>query len=331
MGTIGAADDGSEPHLKCHSRRPDTAALALVVLSFAVTPARAEPFIGQFELKTLESAPGSFEFQSQNAWSWDQPPRQIASGPDGTEFDENAVVRQRHAIELEMGFTRSIKMRVGAEFEKERLDEPATIQEANDFEDLSLTELGAEIVAILAPREGDGAGLGVVAELEGPLDQEEPNHFTLGPILEFQSGRWFAATVPMFVYAFGGDTDEGEETDNKWDFAYAAQVTYTFSDAWALALEGYGTVDRLGSSGRPSESAKLFGDFDQHRAGPVLYYSVGFGGSPGAGPSAPGSALVAGAGEEDEGATLTIGLGLLEGLNGNTPDHTLKLSIEVDF
>jgi hypothetical protein len=300
-------------------------------LCCTVSPARAEPFIGQFELKTLESAPGSFEFQSQNAWSWDQPSRQIASGPDGPEFDENAVARQRHAVELEMGFTHSVKMRVGVEFEKERLDEPATIQQANDFDDLRLTELGAEVIAILAPREGNGAGLGVVAELEGPIDQEEANHLTLGSIVEYQSGRWFAAAVPMFVYAFGGEADEGEEIDNKWDFAYAAQVVYTFSDTWALALEGYGTVDRLGGSGHPAESAELFGDFDQHRVGPVLYYSVGLGGSRDAGPSASESALVPGSGEEEEGATLTIGLGLLEGLNGNTPDHTLKLSIEVDF
>jgi len=317
--------------LNHYARRADTAALTFVTLWCATSPVRAEPFIGQFELKTLESAPGSFEFQSQNAWSWDQPSRQIASGRDGAEFDENAVVRQRHAIELEMGLTQSVKMRIGAEFEKERLDEPATIPEANDFDDLSLTELGAEVIAILAPREGNGAGLGLVAELEGPIDQEESNHLTLGPVLEFQSGRWFAAAVPTFVYVFGGEKDEGEEIDDKWDFAYAAQVSYNLSDTWALALEGYGTVDRLGSSGHPSESAELFGDFNQHRVGPVLYYSVGFGGSRGAEPSSSGSAMLAGAREEEEGATLTIGLGLLEGLNGNTPEHTLKLSIEVDF
>jgi hypothetical protein len=317
--------------LKHHSRRAGILAPILVVLWCASPPAGAEPFIGQFELKNLESEPGMYEFQSQNAWSWDQPPRQVATGPDGLEFDENSVVRQRHALELEMGLTHAIKMRIGVEFEKERLDEPATLEQANEFGSLSLTEVGAEVIAVVAPREGDGGGLGVVAELEGPADQEESNNLTLGPILEFQSGRWFAAAVPMFVYAFGGDIDEGEQVDNKWDFAYATQVTYTFSDTWALALEGYGTVDRLGSSGHPSESAELFGDFDQHRAGPVLYYSLGLGGSRGPGQPVSGSALAAGSGEEEEGATLTIGLGLLAGLNGSTPDQTLKLSIEVDF
>jgi hypothetical protein len=45
----------------------------------------------------------------------------------------------------------------------------------------------------------------------------------------------------------------------------------------------------------------------------------------------PGSALLSGAGEEEEGVSLTVGVGLLEGLNEKTPDHTLKLSIEVHF
>ena len=313
--------------LNLYSRRPVIAA-SILVTWWAVPPAGAEPSIGQFELKNLESEPGMYEFQSQNAWSWDQPPRRIATGPDNFEVDENSVVRQRHALELEMGLTRSVKMRLGVEFEKERLDEPATIEEANDFGSLDLTEVGAEIIVVIAPRQGDGGGLGLVAELEGPIDQEESNNLTLAPILEFQSGRWFAAGVPMFVYAFGGDTEEGEEVDDKWDFAYATQIAYTFSDTWSLALEGYGTVDRLGNSGNPSEAADLFGDFDQHRAGPVLYYSLDLGGSRGSGRRL--SALAPGSGEE-EGATLTIGLGLLAGLNGNTPDQTLKLSIEVDF
>lgn len=301
--------------------------LAVCAAFGGIPPARGDPYIGQFELKTLQSAPGSFEFQSQNAWSWGQPPRRSASGPSGVEFDENAVVRARHALELEIGFTNTLKTRVGIEFEKERLDEPATIQQANDFEEMSLEELGVELIAVLSPRDGDGVGFGVVAEIEMPVDHEEPSHFVLGPIIEFQSGRWFAAAIPMFVYAFGGDASEGEKFDDKWDFAYATQLTYTFSERWALALEGYGTVERLGSTGNPSPSARLFGDFDQHRAGPVLYYTTHFGGPHG--PLTTESARFSRA--EESGASLTIGLGLLAGLNENTPDRTLKLSVEVDF
>lgn len=278
--------------------------------------ALAGPFIGQFELKTLESAPGSLEFQSQNAWASGQPKRQIEADDDGELLmDENSLFRARYALELEMGITTSVKMRVGIELENERIDDPTTLSEANDFEGLRLEEIGAEIVVVLKQREGDGAGLGVVAEIEGPIDQEGPNRFIVGPIIEYQSGTWLLAAVPMVVRAFGGD----EPVDDKWDFAYAAQLRRQFSEEWALALEGYGTIERLGDSGRPSAAARRFGDFDQHRVGPVVYYAASLGNDRDA------------VSDEEDAASLTIGLGVLEGLNSSTPDHTFKLSIEIDF
>jgi hypothetical protein len=289
-----------------------------------VISAQGEPFIGQFELKTLDAEAGAFEFQSQNAWAWDQPSRQIDLDDDELLFDENSLFRERYALELEIGLSQRYKMRIGVEAEKERLDEPPNLEQANAFGELELEEIGAELVTILIPREADGAGLGAVVELEGPFDQEGPNNLSLGPILEFQSGQWFAAAVPMAVYAFGGDSEAGEEVDTKWDFAYAAQLMYRFSSTWSAALEGYGTIERLGSSGHASESARRFGDHNQHRAGIVVYYARALGG-------ARTSAIEDENSEQEESPELTIGLGLLEGLNGDTADHTLKLSIEVDF
>jgi hypothetical protein len=282
----------------------------------------AEPFIGQFELKTLESEPGSFEFQSQNAWASGQPRRQIALDDDGELLmDENSLFRARYALELEIGITERLKMRVGVEFEDERIDDPEALSEANAFEGLELAEIGAEIVAILVQREGDGVGLGVVAEIEGPIDQEGANRFIVGPIVEYQAGAWFFAAVPMLVRSFGEDGEVDEPADSKWDFAYATQVMRRFSDRWSVAMEGYGTIDRIGDSGRPSAAAQRFGDFDQHRLGPVVYYAHSFG----------GRRRYAAASDEAEAASLTIGLGAFEGLNSNTPNHTIKLSIEVDF
>ena len=302
--------------------RARTGALRALSSYFIALSATAEPAIGQFELKTLECAPGLLEFQSQNAWSSGEPPRQVAD--DGAElvFDENSIDRQRHALELEFGFTTRVKMRVGIEFEKERIEDPPTIEQANDFEDLELTEYGAEVIAVIVPRAGDGTGLGLVAEFEAPFEGEDTSALVLGPIVEFESGPWFAAAVPMAVYAFGGEAENGEKIDDKWDVAYAAQLMYTFSPAWALALEGYGTVERIGSTGNPSESAQLFGDFNQHRIGPVLYFTTPLDGS------AFGSSF---ANADAESTSLNIGLGLLAGLNADTPDLTLKLSIEVDF
>ncbi len=290
--------------------------------------ARAEPFIGQFELKTLESAPGYFEFQSQNAWAWDQPPRRFGNGPaDELIFDENALFKARYALEIEMGFTDFLKMRLGIEAENERVDEPVSPEEADEFEGLSVNEIGAEIVAIFIRPEDEGFGLGAVVEIEGPFDQEEANHLTIGPIMEYEAGEWLIAAVPMFVRAFGGDKEEGEPRDDKWDFAYAAQIMRTLSEHWSIALEGYGTLERLGNSGNPSSAADYFGDSNQHRLGPVVYFNHALN----SGSARSSSTQLAQDEEEEEGTTLTIGLGLLEGLNSQTADHTLKLSIEVDF
>lgn len=301
---------------------PAIGLLAALALCCALPTARAEPAIGQFELKTLDSSPGAFEFQSQNAWSWGNPDRRVASNDEGElVFDENAVVRQRHAVELEAGLTSALKMRVGVEFEKERFDDIETLAQANAFDDLQLTEFGIELIAVLVPRPDDGAGFGVVVEFERPRDREESDALIVGPVIEFRSGRWFAAAVPTAVRTLSGRTDEGDEIDDKWDFAYAAQLAYTFSERWTVAFEGYGTVERLGDSGHPSEAARLFGDFNQHRAGAVGYRTFDFGGS---------QRTQAASATEDDG-NVSIGVGLLAGLNRHTPDYTLKLSLEVDF
>jgi len=298
-----------------------------LLYALACLPVAAEPAIGQFELKTLDSEPGSYEFQSQNAWSWGQPSRQVQiTGPDEFVADENAVIEQRYAQELEVGLHERLKMRVGIEFEKERVDDPETLAELDDFEPLKLQELGAELIGILIPREGDGAALGVVTEIELPLTGDESTGFLVGPVLEYQHGPWFAAAVPAFVYAIGGDPGIGEEPDDKWDFSYATQLSYRLSDTWTLALEGYGTIERLGNTGRRSESAEIFGDFNQHRAGPIVYFAVPLG--EGA-PRERGE--LTGEDEEPESANLSVGLGVFAGLNDNTPDYTLKLSIEVDY
>ncbi|HEY6644288.1 hypothetical protein [Povalibacter sp.] len=304
--------------------------IAVILACAFAGSAAAEPFIGQFELKTLESAPGSLEFQSQNAWSWNQPARRIEDDDtNGFLTDENSVTRERYALELEIGLTHFVKTRIGIEFEKERFDEPVSIEQANDFDELKLAEIGAEVIAIVLPRNGDGAAVGFVAEVEGPVNQEEANHVSLGTIMEFRSGRWFAAAIPLLVHSFGGDTEETESVDDKWDFAYAAQIGYDFSESWSWAIEGYGTVERLGSSGHPSDSAQRFGDFDQHRAGAVVYYTHAFDGAQPERQATPASAL--GSSADIDGMSLTVGFGLLAGLNGNTAARTLKLSIEVQF
>jgi hypothetical protein len=307
------------------------AAWCASLYALVVGQAIAGPSIGQFELKDLEADKGSLQFQSQNAWSWGQPRRAFAvQGGGEVAYDENTVIRQRHALEMEMGYSRYFKTRIGIEFEKERLDDPDSVAAANSFDEIKLSEIGGEAIAVLVPRNGDGVGLGAVVEVEHPLETSEPNSIILGPIVELASGPWSASFIPMFVRAFGGESEDGERRDNKWDFAYAAQLAYAFSDSWTLTLEAYGTVDRIGDSGHRSESAELFGDFDQHRAGPILYYAYALDGG-GSRPAHGSGARLGGEADEAEGSVVTIGAGILAGLNENTPDATAKLSVEVDF
>lgn len=287
-------------------------------------PAAAGPAIGQFELKTLESAPGYLEFQSQNAWSFGQPTRRSAVVDDEEIYDDNAVIRQREALEMEMGFTRYLKMRIGIEFEEERIDDPASLSQANSFAALKLDEIGTELIAVIIPRDGDGFGVGTVVEFERPLEAGEQMSLIMGPIFEFASGPWLVAAIPMLVHDFGGDPDDDGIKDDKWDFAYAAKVAYEFSETWTLAIEAYGTVERLGDTGTLGEAALAFGDHDQHRLGPILYYTYDFGRSLRPDPRRNSDG-------EIESSEISVGLGLLAGLNDNTPDATLKLSVEVDF
>lgn len=313
----------------------------------------AEPAIGQFELKDLENEAGEVELQSQNAYAFGQPRRRVTeTGPGAFAYDDNSVTRQRHALEIEMTMTRFFRMRVGVEFEKERFDEPASPAQADGFAALELTEVAVEGVAILKPIPEDGGfGFGILSEFEHPLATGELNSILFGPILGVRSGAWSGLLNAMFIRHFGSGErgEDGRERDDKWDIGYAAQIKYDWVPSWALALEAYGTFDRIGNSGQSSEAAELFGDHDQHRAGPVVYreWRVGSGNRvAGRGSHRSSRSLVKASsldGDDDrkdvrkpdddgeEGALVRLGTGVLFGLNDNTPDTTLKLSVEFEF
>lgn len=320
------------------------AAAVLTATTVMTIPHRvhAGPAVGQFEVKGLEAEPGEIEFQSQNAWSFGQPSRRFGEKEPGEfVYDDNTVTRQRHALEIEMSLTHFLRMRVGIEFEKERFDEPVAPGLANAFDDLKLTEVAVEGVVILKPvPKAGGVGLGVLAEFEHPIAAGELNSIVVGPIFGAKAGRLSALLNVLFIKNFGSGeiTDEGREKDDKWDLGYAAQIKYDFNPSWALALEGYGTFDRIGNSGRPNEGALLFGDHDQHRAGPVVYHEWRTGGGAGRVPSRISKVADVdddkGAGHDDEdedGVLMRLGTGVLFGLNDSTPDTTLKLSLEMEF
>lgn len=284
------------------------AALACAVPPF-VAESHAGPAIGQFEIKTLSAEPGEFEFQSQNAYSTGNPRRRTRGGSaDGISVDDNSVVRQRHALELELGITRYLKARIGIEYERERYDDVTSLRDANDFGDLELDEYAAEAVIVFVPRSGDGWGLGMAVEYEHPADSDGAKTFFAGPILEFAQGEWIVSFNPALVQFWGGERNEAGKRDEKIDFTYTARVLHHWSEHLDLALEAYGTIERVGGRGGRSDASQIFGDFDQHRIGPVAYWSV-----------------------DVADAEAEFGLGMLFGLNSSTPDTTLKASFELTF
>ena len=299
------------------------------------SPALAGPAINQFEVKDLESAPGDFEFQSQNAWSTGQPRRKwVDTGSGDLVIDDNSVARQREALEIQLGITDWFRVRFGVEYEQERLDDPGTFAQLDSFGSLKLDEIAVEGVVVFVKPKKEGIGLGLLLEYGAPVGAaDDPAEFYVGPIIEAHTGPWSMIANLTFVSHIGGKSlDSDYQRDEKWDFSYFTQFQYEFSDKWALALEAYGTIDRLGNSGSPGEERAFFGDHDQHRAGPVVYYTF-YPASPSAlDVKAPANAAEAAEGDDDvKRLAVSIGAGVLVGLNENTPDATYKLSIEVEY
>lgn len=305
-----------------------------VSLSFS-GGAVAGPAINQFEVKDLDSAPGDFEFQSQNAYSTGQPRRRfIDNGGGDIDFDDNTVIRQREALEVQVGITDWFRVRVGVEFEQERLDDPATFAEAQRFGDLQIDEVAFEGVVVFVKPKSEGVGLGLLVEYGLPVtgEREAQSELYVGPIIEAHTGAWTMIANLTLVQFIGGKAEPGNTEfvrDDRLDFSYFLQTKYDFSKSFALALEAYGTIERLGETGRRSEEAELFGDANQHRAGPIAYYTF----FPGRGSNmvAERAALRDADDEEQRELSVSVGAGVLLGLNDNTPDMTYKLSVEVEY
>ena len=313
----------------------------VLVMALQAQPVGAGPAVNQFEIKDLESAPGDVQIQSQNAWSTGQSRRRSAVAASGEiAFDDNTVIKQREALEIQLGITDWFRVRLGVEFEQERLDQPASFAEANSFAPLKFDEVAVEGVLVFVKPKEDGVGLGLLMEYGSPFgEMEAAAEFYIGPIVEAHTGPWSFIANLMLVKFMGGKAEPGNDEfvrDEKWDFSYATQLEYEISRNWGVALEAYGTFDRLGDTGSPGENRALFGDLDQHRAGPIAYYTF----FPGEGASTrrvhAGAATalsddVDGQKNEAKELAVAIGTGVLFGLNENTPDLTYKLSVEVEY
>jgi len=233
-----------------------------------------------------------------------------------------------------------LRTRLGVEFEKSRLDDPGILARANAYEDLQLASVQLEGVLVFKPVKNDGIGLGLLTEFDSAVGASGGGkQLYIGPIVQAASGPWTAIANLLLVQHFGstGRLDT-VPADRSVDFAYALQLQYEFSKTWAVAAESYGTFDRIAPSGSQDATLALFGRFDQHRAGPVVYYRFDPDPSKPAKLTAAAAKGLSNGGDDDRpGAggsketSVSIGVGVLFGLNPNTPGLTYKLSLEYNF
>ncbi|MEQ1651196.1 MAG: hypothetical protein ABL897_01770 [Hyphomicrobium sp.] len=305
------------------------AVLFAVSLAVACSPtARGGPAIGQFEIKSVGAEPGETEWQSQNDFSFGNPQRRLATDANGDlNADGNSVTRQRNALEVELGITSFLKTRIGISVQRDRMEDPATAGQADAYDELTFDGFGFETNWTLLPRKGDGIGVGFIIEYDRPATSDEAEAITAGPLFELAKGPWLASFSPLITRYMGGAALAEDGPGNRLDFGYAARIMYQHSAELSLAVEAYGSVERLGSTGRVDDSAEVFGDFNQHRIGPILYWT--FEDKLAKQRAEPG----AHGGDDDDGRKVetTVGIGAFFGLNDTTADTTLKFSIEVAY
>jgi hypothetical protein len=304
--------------------------LILALLTSGLTVFASPRAYAQFEVKEVTVEKGEVEFEYNADYHTGNPSRKFALDSGEIIADENDVLRQRHAIELGFGFTDRLKVSVGTEFEEERFDDVDNVSLVNAFGSLKASSIEAEGTYVLLPMDGNSFGLAAYTGIEHALESGEGNIARVGALMSLRQGSLSASANFIFAKNFSG-SDPEENSDDRWDFEYATQIAYEMSGRLTLAVEAFGTVKRIGSSGSPGDGALAFGDQDQHRIGPVVYYTL-------TREAHQRSAMKLGKddddGKEDEGddeGGVTLGAGVLFGLNNDTADATLKWSLAAEF
>jgi hypothetical protein len=286
-----------------------------------LTSGTAKAQLNQFEIKEPKVEQGEVEIEYGGDHHFQAPRRRFVEEDPGVfKFDGNEFNRERHSLGIGFGLTNWLNLQVGVEAEKARFEEAETIAQANAFDDMRITEVQFESTIVLIPVGPSGFGLAALIEHNVSLGGAEAHQLFLGTALHYENGPWSATTNLNLVKNIGGAEEDGFE-DERWDFQYAAQVKYEMSSQLAFAIEGFGGVERLWNSGHRSEESKLFGDFDRHLLGPVVYWTW----------KRPSGGSAGAKDDDDDGVSVTTGLGVLFGLNDDTADAALKWSLETEF
>lgn len=230
---------------------------------------------------------------------------------EGSYTDDNTegAYEHEHELEVEIGLTDWLKLGLGIGFEEEEGE--------RDFE-FSEIEASATIELVDPEKSGFGFALyaGISNEFAAEADDPDEKEYKLGAIAEKEFGKWLFRGNLFYI------SDIDAEDDEKFDgVEYAYQAKYTFSETWALGLEGYGSHKDLDD---PAED-----DVDEHKLGPVIYYSREL--------EERGRHAVSMKDDDDDGDDEEEGLefeasaGLLFGVTDDTPDLTVKWNLGLEF
>lgn len=188
--------------------------------------------------------------------------------------------------------------------------------EQPDHEQLEATYAGVEAQAVLLAPDKAPIGLAWFTGVDFGLQTGESDVLTFGPLVSFNLAKDLLVTLnPLFQKSWDPSTPGV-------DFNYAWQIKRTINDNVAIGAEGYGLVPDIGNA--PSV------DFQEHRAGPVLYLSHEMAGGNGK----AGAMKLGGDGNgeaKDGGAKIELQLGVLFGFTEATADTTGRAKLAITW
>ncbi len=107
--------------------------------------------------------------------------------------------------------------------------------------------------------------LGLIMEIEAPLNKNDPYELKLGPLLQTDFDKLQLNANLLFERKFGGGGDESHITE----IGYQWQVKYRWAQAFEFGLQGFG---EMGEWDHWEDSDK-----QSHKMGPAVFGKVGLG------------------------------------------------------
>jgi len=139
--------------------------------------------------------------------------------------------------------------------------------------------------------------LGLIMEIEAPLNKNDPYELKLGPLLQTDFDKLQLNANLLFEHKFGGGDDESHITE----IGYQWQVKYRWAQAFEFGLQGFGEMGEWDHWENSDEQS--------HKMGPAVFGKVGLG----------------------DKRAIKYNAALLFGVSDAGPDHTFRMQAEYEF